>query len=64
MKKRPYELIKAIVPDVLAKGGDYKVEQIAGHDIVLNNGGAVEIIDFLDGHSTTSIEQKIKQFKD
>jgi len=63
-EETPYELIKAIVPDVLAKGGDYKVEQIAGHDIVLNNGGAVEIIDFLDGHSTTSIEQKIKQFKD
>ena len=59
----PYQLISEIVPDVLAKGGDYKVEQIAGHDIVLKNGGDVEIIDFLDGHSTTSIEQKIKDFK-
>jgi rfaE bifunctional protein nucleotidyltransferase chain/domain len=63
-EETPYELIKAIVPDVLAKGGDYKVEQIAGHDIVLNSGGSVEIVDFLVGHSTTSIEQKIKQFKD
>jgi rfaE bifunctional protein nucleotidyltransferase chain/domain len=63
-EETPYELIKAIVPDILAKGGDYKVEQIAGHDIVLKNGGTVEIVDFLDGHSTTSIEQKIKQFKD
>ena len=63
-EETPYELIKAIVPEVLAKGGDYEVEQIAGHDIVLKNGGKVEIVDFLDGHSTTSIEQKIKQFKD
>lgn len=62
-EETPYELISQLVPDVLAKGGDYKVEEIAGHDVVLKNGGRVEIIDFLDGHSTTSIEQKIKNFK-
>lgn len=62
-EETPYNLIRNLVPDILAKGGDYKVEQIAGHDIVLKNGGKVEIIDFLEGHSTTSIEQKIKDFK-
>ncbi len=62
-EETPYELISQLVPDVLAKGGDYKVEEIAGHDVVLKNGGRVEIIDFLDGHSTTSIEQKIMNFK-
>lgn len=62
-EETPYELIKQILPDVLAKGGDYEVTQIAGHDVVLKNGGRVEIIDFLEGHSTTSIEQKIKNFK-
>lgn len=59
----PYRLIQELLPDVLAKGGDYKVEQIAGHEIVLENGGEVKIIDFLEGHSTTSIEQKIMNFK-
>jgi rfaE bifunctional protein nucleotidyltransferase chain/domain len=62
-EETPYELIKQILPDVLAKGGDYEVTQIAGHDVVLKSGGRVEIIDFLEGHSTTSIEQKIKNFK-
>ncbi len=62
-EETPYELISQLVPDILAKGGDYTVDQIAGHDVVLNNGGRVEIIDFLEGHSTTSIEQKIKNFK-
>lgn len=62
-EETPYHLISELVPDVLAKGGDYTVEQIAGHDIVLKNGGKVEIVDFLEGHSTTSIEQKIKDFK-
>jgi rfaE bifunctional protein nucleotidyltransferase chain/domain len=56
----PYELIKQIQPDVLVKGSDYKVEQIAGHDIVLAKGGEVKLIPFLDGFSTSAIEQKIK----
>ena len=56
----PYELIKLIQPDVLVKGADYKVEQIAGHDIVLARGGEVKLIDYLEGYSTTGIEKKIK----
>jgi rfaE bifunctional protein nucleotidyltransferase chain/domain len=56
----PYELIKAVQPNVLVKGADYKVEEIVGHDIVLSNGGVVKTIDFLPGYSTTRIEEKIR----
>jgi rfaE bifunctional protein nucleotidyltransferase chain/domain len=55
----PYELIQLIQPEVLVKGSDYKVEQIAGHDIVLAKGGEVKLIDYLDGYSTSAIEKKI-----
>lgn len=59
-EETPYELIKALQPDVLVKGADYKVEQIAGHDIVLAKGGEVKLIELVQGYSTTSIENKIK----
>lgn len=55
----PYELIAEIQPDVLVKGADYQVSQIAGADIVLAKGGEVKTIAFLPGYSTTAIEQKI-----
>lgn len=58
-EETPYELIKAVQPDVLVKGGDYKVEEIAGHDIVQANGGEVVLIDIVQGHSTTNLEQKM-----
>jgi rfaE bifunctional protein nucleotidyltransferase chain/domain len=54
-EETPYELIKLIVPDVLVKGSDYKIEEIVGHDIVLASGGRVETIDFIPGYSTTEI---------
>lgn len=57
----PYNLIKQIMPDVLVKGKDYKVEQIAGSDIVLQNGGTVETIELVDGFSTTNLIDKIKK---
>ena len=56
----PYELIKFVQPDVLVKGSDYKPEDIVGYDIVKAKNGKVVTIDFLDGYSTTAIEQKIK----
>jgi rfaE bifunctional protein nucleotidyltransferase chain/domain len=56
----PYELIKLIQPDVLVKGADYKVEDIAGHDIVLAKGGEVKLIELVQGYSTSAIEKKIK----
>lgn len=57
----PERLIKAVTPDVLVKGGDYKIEEIAGADHVLKQGGRVEILDFLEGLSTTSLLNKINQ---
>ena len=56
----PYELIKDIVPNILVKGSDYRVEEIIGHDIVLGNGGSVIPIDLLEGYSTTSIIENIQ----
>ena len=45
------------------KGSDYGVEEIVGHDIVLENGGSVIPIDLLEGYSTTSIIEKWKMAK-
>lgn len=57
----PYELIKAVQPDILVKGSDYKVEEIVGHDIVLGRGGEVVPLDFVEGYSSTELMQKIKE---
>ncbi len=56
----PLELIKALKPDILIKGGDYQAHQVVGGSEVLAWGGVVQIIPFLDGHSSTSIINKIK----
>lgn len=57
----PLNLIKNILPDVIVKGGDWKVEQILGSDIVLNNGGSVKSLQFVENQSTSSIVEKIKK---
>ena len=51
----PLELIKSITPDVLVKGGDYSIEQIAGAKEVIANGGRVVISPIIEGFSTTAI---------
>jgi len=56
----PLRLIQMVKPDVLVKGGDYKVEEIVGSEYVMSYGGKVEIIPFVEGKSTTKIIQKIK----
>ena len=56
----PLKLISALLPDVLAKGGDYEIETIVGHEIVQKNGGKVKLVPFLDGFSSTTIIDKIK----
>lgn len=58
----PLELINSIKPDVLAKGGDYTIEQIAGAKEVMANGGRVVINPVIEGYSTTSIIDKLKTF--
>ncbi|MEN8177521.1 MAG: bifunctional D-glycero-beta-D-manno-heptose-7-phosphate kinase/D-glycero-beta-D-manno-heptose 1-phosphate adenylyltransferase HldE [Pseudomonadota bacterium] len=57
----PEELICEVSPDLLVKGGDYRPEQIAGHDCVVQNGGEVRVLDFLQGHSTSRIVDAIRE---
>lgn len=56
----PYELIDYLKPNILVKGSDYDVKDIVGSDIVINKGGRVETLDFIEGYSSTSIINKIK----
>lgn len=65
----PYSLISNIIPNVLIKGGDYDAcvsdkqnpKYIVGSDVVKANGGIVQVIQFVEGYSTTKIEEKIKK---
>jgi rfaE bifunctional protein nucleotidyltransferase chain/domain len=56
----PRELITQLMPDILIKGADYTVENIAGAKEVLANGGEVKTISLVEGYSSTSIINKIK----
>ena len=57
----PLQLIKAIMPDVLVKGGDYTLEQIIGSKEVIAAGGKVIIAKIVDGISSTIIIDKINE---
>jgi len=57
----PIELIRAIKPDVLVKGGDYTFETVVGHEIVIEAGGRVEIVPTVEGFSTTNLVKKLTQ---
>jgi D-beta-D-heptose 7-phosphate kinase/D-beta-D-heptose 1-phosphate adenosyltransferase len=57
----PLSLIESIMPDILVKGGDYTIDTIIGAKEVIAHGGAVEIIPFVEGKSTTSIIEAIKK---
>lgn len=56
----PAEIIGAILPDVLVKGGDYEPDAIAGGKAVLENGGTVEVLRFHEGRSTSNIVDTIR----
>jgi D-beta-D-heptose 7-phosphate kinase/D-beta-D-heptose 1-phosphate adenosyltransferase len=56
----PMELIRAVKPDVLVKGGDYSVQTVVGHEEVLAAGGRVEIVPTVEGFSTTQIVERLK----
>jgi rfaE bifunctional protein nucleotidyltransferase chain/domain len=57
----PLHLIQSIKPDVLVKGGDYSINTIVGAQEVLAGGGRVEIIQLIEGYSTTAIEHRIRK---
>ena len=56
----PLDLVVAIRPEVLVKGGDYKVEEIAGAREVISWGGKVVLTPIVEGYSTTSIINKLQ----
>lgn len=56
----PRELIAALLPDVLVKGGDYRVEDVVGRAEVEAAGGAVVVLPFREGHSTTGLVTRIR----
>lgn len=56
----PINLITAVMPDILVKGADYEIENIVGAKEVTANGGEVKTIHFVEGYSSTSIIQKIR----
>ena len=56
----PENVIEAVKPDVLVKGGDWPVEKIVGGTFVQSYGGSVRTLQFVEGRSTTSIVEKMK----
>ena len=58
-EETPIKLIKTIKPDVLVKGGDYKINEIVGYEEVVKSGGKVMTIPLVKGISTTKIIQKM-----
>ena len=59
-EETPADLIAQIMPDILVKGNQYKIHEIAGADTVLASGGKVEMLDLVPGISTSDIIDKIK----
>lgn len=59
-EETPLELIKAIMPDVLFKGGDWDESQIVGSIEVKNNGGRVMVVPYEEGYSTTGIIARMR----
>ena len=57
----PLNLVKTLLPDVMVKGGDYRVNEIAGAGEVIAAGGRVVINPILEGFSTTSIIERAKK---
>lgn len=55
----PLELIRIVKPDILVKGGDYSEENIVGASFVKSYGGSINIIDFVDGYSSTNIINRL-----
>ncbi|HEX2229477.1 MAG TPA: D-glycero-beta-D-manno-heptose 1-phosphate adenylyltransferase [Candidatus Binatia bacterium] len=57
----PCNLLAALKPDVLVKGGDYGRETVVGADIVESNGGKVAVVPFLEGFSTSDIIERVRR---
>jgi D-glycero-beta-D-manno-heptose 1-phosphate adenylyltransferase len=61
----PAEIISTLIPDILVKGADWKIDDIVGRDIVESNGGQVKTIEFINFQSTSKIvETIIERYKE
>jgi rfaE bifunctional protein nucleotidyltransferase chain/domain len=60
-QETPYDLISALVPDILVKGADWKVDDVVGKDVVERSGGKVLTLPFVPRHSTTLVIERIKE---
>lgn len=58
-EETPLRLIRRLVPDVLVKGADWKVDAIVGKDVVEKHGGSVRTIRLTPGRSTTNVIQRV-----
>lgn len=56
----PLNVIKALKPDILVKGSDWKIKDVVGRDFVLSYGGEVTTVPYLKGYSTKAIINRIK----
>jgi rfaE bifunctional protein nucleotidyltransferase chain/domain len=56
----PLELITELEPDILVKGGDYRLEEVAGREVVQARGGRVLILPLRPGHSTSRLVERIR----
>ena len=59
-EETPIKLIESIKPDVLVKGGDYKIDAIVGAEFINQNGGRVVLSNYKNGHSTSQLIKKIE----
>ena len=55
----PLELIKALLPGVLVKGGDYELGDVVGRDVVEKAGGEVHVLPFVEGYSTSDLLDRL-----
>ena len=58
-ESEPYKIIKALLPNVLVKGGDWAPDKIIGADVVKASGGKVKTIRYVKGKSTTNVIKKV-----
>jgi D-beta-D-heptose 7-phosphate kinase/D-beta-D-heptose 1-phosphate adenosyltransferase len=59
----PLELIGALLPDMLVKGGDYDLDTIVGRELVEEAGGDVRVLPFVEGYSTAKILNRLKEIQ-
>lgn len=56
----PHNILEALKPDIHVKGGDYELSQLPEREVIEKNGGAIKLLSFKEGFSTTSVIDKIK----